>query len=376
MTFLFFNLLANAAFSLAAGFLVVSLFLWLFRLPAGPWKLFLLSLPFVKLVYDCVRGLPRDSILLHRSVDTFALPPKHHTLQAGLGFSEWGPSFSVQFSVKDVAGHVYTESVGDYLVLWLNKTFGPGIPLAVLCSVLAVSATLLLIRAFGAFRFERERRADRLSATALRKVKLPYRSVDLYRSAGFSGTPFTGGLLRPYICFPDDAFRRLAPEEREAVTAHELAHVRQLDLAVTVAVQLLGDLFWFVPGYRWLSRRIDRMREIVADQWAVRSGIEPALLASALVKLREIPIADRFVLYSAFFREKSLLKDRVRRLLGEERERGPRLGWRFRWVRLLAACWIFTAVMTATFGGNHPTEKIDNPAWVTRLLDRYGLRVE
>ncbi len=151
--------------------------------------------------------------------------------------------------------------------------------------------------------------------------------------------------------------------------------MRQFDLAVTIAVQMLGDLFWFIPGYRWLSRKIDRLREIVADQWAVRSGIEPPLLASALIKLKEIPAPDRFILYSAFFREKSLLKFRVQRLLGEGKERAPRLGWQFKWVRVVVAFWILTAVMTATFGGNHRTDKIKNPEWVDQLLRKWGLDV-
>ncbi len=374
MTLLFFNLLANSIFSLIAGLLVVNFFLWLFRVNTGPWKLFLLSLPFAKIVYDCARGIPHDSILF-TGVDTFSMPPKHHILQAGAGLSQWGPTFSVQFSVKDLQGNKYAESVGDYLVLWLNKTFGPEIPLIILSGVLAVSGTLLAIRLVQAHRFERERRTDRLSAKSFRLVKLWRRQVDIYISEHFSGTPFTGGLFKPYICITSDAYQKLNAEELEAVIAHELGHVRQFDLAVTIAVQILGDLFWFVPGYRWLSRKIDRLREIVADQWAVHSGIEPPLLASALIKLKEIPAPDRFILYSAFFREKSLLKIRVQRLLGEKEERAPRLGWQYKWVRLVVAFWISTAVMTATFGGNHRTDKIKNPEWVDQLLRKWGLEV-
>lgn len=375
MTLVFFNLLVNSVFSLLAGLLVVHFFLWLFRVETGPWKLFLLSLPFAKIVYDSARGVPRNSVL-HSNIDTFNMPPRHHYLMADAGFSEWGPSFSLQFSVKDLQGNRHAESMGDYLALWLHKTFGVEVPLAILSGVVAISATLLAIRLLQAFRFERERRTDRLTAQPLRTIKLWKRSVDVYLSSYFSGTPFTGGLLQPYVCIPADAHQKLSAEELEAVIAHELGHVRQLDLAVTIAVQILGDLFWFVPGYRWLSRRIDRLREIVADQWAVRSGIEPPLLASALVKLKEIPASDRFVLYSAFFREKSLLEIRVRRLLGEAPEKKPRLGWQNKWIRLAVTFWIFTSVMTATFGGNHALDKTSsqNPPWVNRLLESWGLK--
>lgn len=73
MTPVFFNLLVNSACSLAAGVLVTRLFLWLFRVGTGPLKLFLLSLPFAKIVYDIARGIPRESILF-TGLDTFTMP--------------------------------------------------------------------------------------------------------------------------------------------------------------------------------------------------------------------------------------------------------------------------------------------------------------
>ena len=374
MTAVFFNLLANSCLSLLAGLLVVHFFLWLFRIGTGPWKLFLLSLPFAKIVFDGIQGVPRDSIL-RSSLDTFALPPRHHYFRAGIGFSQWGPSLGLQFSAKDLTGKEYAESLGDYLVLWLSKAYGHGIPLAILSAAMAVSASLLALRATQIFRFERDRRRDRKLALTLRPSPPGRRPVDIYVSRRFSGSPFTGGILRPYICVPADAHRALSDEELEAVLAHELRHVRQLDLLGTLAVQALGDLFWFVPGYRWLSHKIDRLRELVADQGAVRAGIEPSLLASALLKLREMPAAEKTVLYSAFFREESLLKLRVERLLGEAPEPAPRFGWQKKWVRLAVAFLVCSSVMNSTLGGNHRTDSLRTLPWVERLFHRWGLEV-
>lgn len=372
-TMIFFNLLANATMSLVVGLMVVGACLWFFRIETGRWKIFFLSLPFLKIVYDLVRGLPADSVLV-AGIDPFMLPPKHQYFMVGAGFSTWGPMFNAVFGVRDLAGTEYAASVGDYLAIWLNREFGPGLPLALVGLVLGVALTLLSVRTVHALKFERRRRDDRTSARHFRTIAGRFRNVDIYVSEGFSGTPFTGGVLKPYICIPSDSFSRLSSEELETVIAHELGHVRQLDLAVTVGVQLLGDLFWFVPGYRWLSRKIDRLREIVADQWAVGQGAEPALLASALIKLREIPeTPDRFVLYSAFFREKSLLKERVERLLGQTQERRSRFGWNKPAVRVLASFWIFMAVMIATFGGNHATAQLVNPEWVDTIMRSLGL---
>lgn len=373
MSEIFFNLVVNSAFSLACGLMVVSFFIWLFRVENGPWKLFLLSLPFVKVVYDCLRGLPADSILL-RGVDPFLLPPKHQLLQVGMGFSSWGPTFNVIFSVEDVAKNRYAASVGDYLTFWIKRTFGADVPLMILSIVLLISVALLLFRIVSAIRFERKRKLDRAHCKSLRIEKLKFPQVDIYISEGFSGTPFTGGVLKPYICIPQDAFEKLQMNELEAVIAHELGHIRQWDLPVTVAIQMLGDIFWFVPGYRWLSRKIDRLREVVADQWAVRIGVEPAVLASVLVKLKEIPeTSDRFVLYSAFFREKSLLKLRVDTLLGQTQERPPRFGWKNIWLKAVMSLWICAAVMMATFGGNQ-SKRMKNPEWFNSLLK--NLRLE
>lgn len=156
----------------------------------------------------------------------------------------------------------------------------------------------------------------------------------------------------------------LSKEELNAVLKHELGHIRQFDLLVTILIQVLGDFFWFVPGYRWLSRKIDRLREIVADQWAVTNGAIPEVLASALVRLKEIPETnDRFILYSDFFREKSLLKIRVKRLIEENFEKAPRFGWQYKWVRYAMTVWIASAVMFTTIGGNHTTAELKNPEW-------------
>lgn len=375
MAAVFFNLLANAAFSMAGGMLVVGFFLWLFRVETGPWRLFLLSLPFVKIVYDSVRGLPPDSILLN-GLDPFSLPARHQTLQLGVGFSSWAPEFNLIFSVRDIAGKWYAASIGDYLVIWLNRTFGCQVPLIILDAVLAVSAILLVMRGVSAYRFEKRRKADRAGAKTLRTEPFQLRTVDIYISRQFSGTPFTGGVMRPYICIPQEAFDILSKDELEAVIAHELGHIRQIDLVVTIAIQLLGDLFWFVPGYRWLSRKMDRLREIVADQWAVRSGVEPALLASALLKLKEISeTSDRLVLYSAFFREQSLLKVRVEHLLGKTSEKRSRFGWSNIWFRSALSAWIFTAVMVATVGGNQQSVKLKNPKWFNSLFQNLGQEV-
>ena len=355
MSSVFFNLLINSTLSLAGGLLIVSLALWMFRIETSRWKLFLLLLPFLKIICDCMRGIPTGSILLS-GVDPFTLPPKHQMLLVGAGLNYWGPVIQLAFSVRDLQGREFASSLGDYAVIWLNKKLGPEIPLIVLASVISVSSLLLLNRLVQIFKFEKQRHDDKRSSRLLERRRVGYRTVDIYVSNVFKGTPFTGGFIHPYICIPRDTYQNLNDGELAAAIAHEMGHIRQYDLVITVLTQLLGDLFWFVPGYRRLSRKIEQLREIVADQAAVRLGADPALLASALLKLQEpAKSSTGFVLYSAFFREHSLLGIRVNQLLGLAPEKAPRLGWQNKWVRPILATWIVFGVLAATVGGNQMT---------------------
>ena len=366
MTFIFFNLLVNSVFSLVIGLLWVYFFMWLFRVETGRWKVFLLSLPFIKILYDFARGVPEKSVLFS-GVDPFSLPPFHQRFSIGMGIEDWSPYINGTFAVNSTDGKIYSSSIGDYVLIWLQRTFDSELPFYIVLSVLTLSCLLLAWRLVQYRRFEQKRRMDRQESQSLQKIQIERRTVDVYISPGFSGTPFTGGVLKPYICLPADAVQKLSDDEMNAVISHELGHVKYHDLVVTVLIQSIGDLFWFIPGYRWLSRKIDRLREVIADRWAVLNGIEPQALASALIKLKEIPEKpDKFVLYSAFFREKSLLKERVERLIGQRQDRKPRLGWQFAWLRLIVTIFIALVILNSVFGGNFDEKVIHDASsyWI------------
>lgn len=369
MTFIFFNLLVNSILSLLIGLMIVYFFIWLFRIGTGRWKVFLLSLPFIKIIYDFARGIPEKSILLS-GVDPFSLPAKHQLLQIGMGIDTWTPYVNAIFSVIGLDGQKYNSSIGDYLTIWIHRTFGSIVPLVIVSTILIISSTLLVIRIIQYYRFEKRRHLDRASLQAMQTLKVGHRTVEIYISSNFSGSPFTGGVFKPYICLPEDAVQKLSTEELEAVIAHEMGHVRYYDLIVTVFIQGLGDLFWFIPGYRWLSRKIDRLREIVADSWAISSNIEPQFLASALLKLKEIPETNnKFILYSAFFREKSLLKERVERLIGQTQEAKPRFGWQNKWLRYIAIFFISIIVLNSVLGGNFERRQMQkSPEWFDKIF--------
>lgn len=371
MIFIFFNLLVNSILSIAFGLLIVYFFIWFFRVNTGPWKVFLLTLPFAKIIYDFIRGVPEKSVLFS-GIDPFNLPPRHQLLSIGAGFDGWTPFVSAVFSVNSIDGKNYNSSIGDYILFWLNRSFGSVTLNLIVFTTLFISFALLANRVIQYYDFEKRRKRDRTGLVPLCYLSVDWRTVDIYVSPNFSGTPFTGGVINPYICLPEDAIERLSPEELNAVIEHEMGHIRYFDILVTVLIKGLGDLFWFLPGYRWLSRKIDSLREIVADSWAVSVKVQPHLLASALLKLAEIPdCKEEMALYSGFFRERSLLRERIERLVGNFKEYKPRFGWQFRWIRYIATLIISVFVLNSVFGGNFKSEVIrEAPKWFENLFKK------
>ena len=360
-----FNLLLNGISSFLAGLLVVFLALKLLRSPSHRERLYLLSLPFLKILWDLARGIPRGSYL-YTSINPLALPPKASGLEISAGFN-YGPILEIGLLVQDTAKKWHSISGADYLHEWLHRRFSPGAPWWFLAVLTTGSFALLLRRAVLAYRFSRRRRADRRFATGLPTSSLfPLpRPVDLYLSTGFRGTPFTGGVFRPYICFPRETYNRLGEPERRAAIAHELAHIRHFDVALSLAVECLGDIFWFVPGYRLLGRRISRLRELEADRAATAHGASPEHLARALLELSAHAVPSGPIVYSALVKERSLLALRVKTLL-----EGTTFAGRVSWKRKGVLLFITATVMLCSIGGNH--ELVVLPPWLENWFHARG----
>jgi beta-lactamase regulating signal transducer with metallopeptidase domain len=120
--------------------------------------------------------------------------------------------------------------------------------------------------------------------------------VAVLASSTYDGPPFVAGVFRPYVLFAASTVERLSSGERRAVLEHELAHLTHWDAVVVTAVIWLTNVFWFFPGGGWLARRIRTVLELNADDAAVRSGVDPRELASALISvaetLRGLPAAN------------------------------------------------------------------------------------
>ena len=100
-----------------------------------------------------------------------------------------------------------------------------------------------------------------------------------------AGQPFVWGILRGCIYLPEAFPHEGKTRERQAVLAHELAHVLRWDALLNLLQVLVQAVFWFHPVVWWLNARLRHEREKCCDEMAIASlRIDPAEYGSALVE--------------------------------------------------------------------------------------------
>ncbi len=93
-------------------------------------------------------------------------------------------------------------------------------------------------------------------------------------------TPATIGWRRSLLLLPGD-WRDWSADERRAVVAHELAHVRRGDFVAGLLAQLGLAMHFYHPLAHWLAARLRLEQELAADAWGARlSGGKPSYLAT------------------------------------------------------------------------------------------------
>ena len=77
---------------------------------------------------------------------------------------------------------------------------------------------------------------------------------------------------------------RLSTEEREAVVAHELSHIRELDGRYLTFFRILSRMMRWDPILAYFANRLTDREELRADSDAVELTRRPRALARALFK--------------------------------------------------------------------------------------------
>jgi beta-lactamase regulating signal transducer with metallopeptidase domain len=141
------------------------------------------------------------------------------------------------------------------------------------------------------------------------------RPVRLVQSA-LVEVPTVIGWLRPMVLLPASTLTGLAPEQLEAILAHELAHIRRHDYLVNVLQKIVETLLFYHPAVWWISRRVRVEREHCCDDTAVNVCGNPLLYARALAALEELRSAPVSLALAA---NDGPLLGRIRRLLAPTR---------------------------------------------------------
>lgn len=98
--------------------------------------------------------------------------------------------------------------------------------------------------------------------------------------------PMTTGILTPCVLMPD-GWRDWPHDKREAVLAHEHAHVRRRDALVTLLAQINRAIFWFHPLAWWLPRTLAVAAEHACDETAARQVGHPRRYAEVLIDMAD-----------------------------------------------------------------------------------------
>lgn len=272
------------------------------RLPPGGLRLAILATPLLKLAYLVGRGIPGDAFFWARMR---GVRQELGSFLVGVGADRVGLRLDLSLQ-SHAAGLTWPSTVADGASAILGRRVSPVATVLVaelLVLVALVRLSLLVRRGLV--------RAD--EATLLEVRRLGPRTVRVLLDPNAS-VPHTGGVFRPWIRLPAALHATLAAEEREAVLAHELAHVRHLDVVLLGFCAAVHAVFWFVPGLGWLARAVRGECELRADAHAA-TEVDGRVLASALVRVAEGLSAERADAPSPALVERSLLAVRVGRLL-------------------------------------------------------------
>ena len=100
-------------------------------------------------------------------------------------------------------------------------------------------------------------------------------------------SPVTALWWRPVVLMPAALLSGMPPDLLEALLAHEIAHIRRHDYLVNLVQNAIETVLFFHPAVWWLSHRIRRERELIADAIAAQHAGGNRRLAQALSELEK-----------------------------------------------------------------------------------------
>jgi beta-lactamase regulating signal transducer with metallopeptidase domain len=131
-------------------------------------------------------------------------------------------------------------------------------------------------------------------------------------------TPVTLGFLKPVILLPIAAVNHLSLPQAEAIILHELNHIRRNDYLVNLLIACVDVLFFFNPFSKLLTATIRKEREHCCDDLVLQFRYDAQAYARALLNLEQNRASTGALVVAATGKDKQLLLNRVKRILGKE----------------------------------------------------------
>jgi hypothetical protein len=171
------------------------------------------------------------------------------------------------------------------------------------------------------------------------------------RTTGTISSPFVCDLLRPTIMLPQTLVQSLTKAELRAVLNHEMAHIRQNDLAWCVAWQWLRAIYWFHP-FVWRVPAVHNLAcEQEADRVASAQMLERdsygQLLARLALKVLALPAVETRLTVNGS-------SQIAKRLIWLGQSRIARWNWRYSVSAFSMSLLLFFAVVGCETTRNNP----------------------
>ena len=193
------------------------------------------------------------------------------------------------------------------------------------------------------------------------------------------GSAWASPLVGPrgVVCLPDWCLTQLEGAPRDAVLAHELAHLARRDPAWRLATRIAACLGWMQPLNALALRRLDALAEQACDARAARAVADRHAVAQALYACASQVASGRRPprLQPGMAATRSPLLRRIEHLTGpqpaHESRRAPRRGW-----LLLAAVPVAAVCMVpAITVRGHALQAADWHEWLEDTLPGPGSHV-
>ena len=266
------------------------------------------------------------------------------TATAGSALLSLQPTSATASETAPLTNRVSPDAVMPYLdVVWLAGVF--------FCALRALGGWWL-IRRLRLITLDQAPHTLLLLLDVLRRQMGIGHLVDLRLSRRIMN-PLTAGVLRPWILLPITALTSLSPEQLEAVLAHELAHIRRADYFWNLLQTMVETLFFFHPAVWYLSRRVREEREFCCDDAVLVRCADPAVYASALVRLEEERRGGLRFAMALDGHQPAGLRARILRILGDPEPRRTPIRPLSLTV-IAAALLLFLCPLPAVFASFHP----------------------